>query len=631
MKVKRHEIESDAALKLLQDKMYELSKSGDEPFYDLVEMMKSTEVIISAVHHIKSNRGANTSGVDGQVIRDILDKPFEEIIERVRKYIDNYRPLPVKRQFIPKSNGKLRPLGIPAVYDKIIQECARLVLEPIAEGKFFPHSYGFRPMRSCEHAIARVVDLVNRGCGYVAIEGDIKGFFDHINHNKLIEILWNLGVKDKRFLMLIKKMLKAGILEEGTLYPSDVGSPQGGIISPLLANIYLNGFDWMISGMYETHPAMKTVLPKNGHRKVQKRHEPTYLVRYADDWVIICRTKEHAQRVLSKIEKYFRHRLHLELSMEKTLITDMRESPIQFLGFHISARKARLKDKLVGKPVPMASKFRSKVREILKEVKGVKRCIGSPHDIAAYIENINAKIVGLTNYYKIGICSDMFVRADHALYRRIKRTLYRMFSSRANRDPLKDYMIVAKETHNRVSRHQGLSVRLWGYKVDDVWIAFTRFSLTKSTLAYNFDQSITPYTHAGRTGYEKKYGKRLRLARGTIYAPEDLKFVALHMADSKWRKKNGRLYNFEFVMNREYAYNRDKGCCKACKCSLDAQSFHCHHISPWLSNDIVNKVSNLASVCTRCHNLIHSNSELDHSKPMMKIKKYREKLIKDNS
>jgi len=119
----------------------------------------------------------------------------------------------------------LRPLGIPAVYDKIIQECARIVLEPIAEGKFYKHSYGFRPYRNPHHAIARIVDLINRGSGYVAIEGDIKGFFDNINHNKLLGLLWDIGVKDKRFLMLIKKMLKAGIMEEGKYLDSDLGSP----------------------------------------------------------------------------------------------------------------------------------------------------------------------------------------------------------------------------------------------------------------------------------------------------------------------------------------------------------------------------------------------------------------------
>jgi len=445
-------------------------------------------------------------------------------------------------------------------------------------------------------------------------------------------MLWKIGVKDKRFLLILKKMLKAGVLEDGKLSPSEVGSPQGGIISPLLANIYLNSFDWMISDMYETHPAHQTVkCPKNGHRKVQKHHEPVYLIRYADDWVIICRTQGKAKKILEKVRKYFKYCLHLELSLEKTLITDMREQPIKFLGFHIYARKARLKDKIVGKPVPIKDKFRKKVRDILKEVKSLKKCFGHPHELAAQIEMINAKIVGLTNYYRIGICSDMFVRADHALYNRMRRTLLRMFANRTNRDPLKDFWIQAQEANNRITRHSGHKVGLWAVKVDGVWIALSRFSLTKSTYAYNFDQSITPYTSQGRMTYEQKYGKRLRLARGTVYNPEDLRFVALHMADAKWRTKNGKLYNFEFVMNREYAFNRDKGCCKICKQPVTAKTFHCHHISPNLPGTMVNKVLNLATFCVYCHHVVHSEESVDGWSNASKVLKYREKLSKEAS
>lgn len=612
MKVTRHEITSDSDLKAVLDDMFRRSRNGSEPFYDLVDLMKSDEVIITAIHNIKNNSGAMTAGIDGRTIRDVLELPFDELIRKNRRFIDSYHPLPVKRTRIIKENGQLRLLGIPAVFDKVIQECARIVLDPIAEGKFFPHSYGFRPMRSCEHAIARIVDLINRGCGYVAIEGDIKGFFDNINHNKLLEMLWNIGVKDKRFLMIIKKMLRAGVVEDGIVTPSELGSPQGGILSPLLANIYLNSFDWMISAMYESHPAQRTVKnPKNGHRKVQKHHEPIYLIRYADDWVILCRTQEKAEKVLIKVSKYFKHCLHLELSLEKTVITDLREKPIKFLGFDIYARKARLKNKIVGKPVPNKDKFRKKVRGILKEVKSLKKCYGYPREMAAQIEILNAKIVGLTNYYRIGICTDMFGRADHALYNRMRRTLLRMYANRTNRDPLKDFWIQAKEANNRVSRHSGYKVGLWAIKVDNVWVALTRFSLTKSTYAYNFDQSITPYTSQGRATYEQKYGKRLRLARGTVYNPEDLRFVALHMADAKWRNKNGRLYNFEFVMNREYAFNRDRGCCKICKTPVTSKTFHCHHISPNLPDHMVNKVLNLATLCVSCHRLVHSEESVD--------------------
>jgi len=285
MEVKKRDIKSEKDLQNILDEMYLLSKEGNEPYYDLIELMTNRETIITAIHNIKANKGKYTAGIDNKVIDDFLHMDERKLLNIIRTTIGSYNPSPVRRVYIDKQNGKKRPLGIPTIIDRIVQELARITLEPIAEGKFYEYSYGFRPYRSTEHAVAEILERIRRSKTYWVIEGDIKSFFDNINHNKLIEILWGIGIKDKRFLMIIKKMLKAGIMEKDKFTDSEVGTPQGGIISPLLANIYLNNFDWMIAKLYQQHPARYTVNDpeRKGLSKVQKCHRKCHLIRYADD------------------------------------------------------------------------------------------------------------------------------------------------------------------------------------------------------------------------------------------------------------------------------------------------------------------------------------------------------------
>jgi len=231
MKVKGQGIISEAGLNNLLDNMYALSRKRDEPFYNLVELAMNRQVILTAIHNIKSNKGSKTAGIDKKDIDVYLQMDFEKLVSLINKTLSNYNPLPVRRQYIPKSNGRRRALGIPTMLDRVIQEIVKITIEPILEAKFFKHSYGFRPYRSAEHAIARIIDLVRRGKNYYIVEGDIEGFFDNINHNKLIELLWNMGIRDKRMLAIIKKMLKAGVMEDDKSYKTDMGTPQGGIIS----------------------------------------------------------------------------------------------------------------------------------------------------------------------------------------------------------------------------------------------------------------------------------------------------------------------------------------------------------------------------------------------------------------
>lgn len=625
MKVKGQDIKSETELKNTLDIMYDLSKKGNEPYYNLLELAINEQTIITAIHNIKSNKGSKTAGIDNKEINHYLQMDFNKLIELIRKNLINYNPLPVKRQFIPKDNGKKRPLGIPTMLDRIIQEIIKIILEPIVEAKFFKHSYGFRPYRSAEHAIARIIDLVRKGKNYFIVEGDIQGFFDNINHNKLMEQLWNLGVRDKRILSIIKKMLKAGVIEEDKkLYSTELGTPQGGIISPLLANVYLNGMDHLIANEWEYHLGKGQIRDsKNIHRHLRSGgHEPCWLVRYADDWVILCDSMERAKRILMKVDKYLNNVLKLKLSEEKTVITDIRVNRANFLGFEIMAEKARMKDIIVGKAIPNMKKVNGKVADILKDVNSLK-LMRNDYDRVTEIEKINSKIVGIGNYYSIANFTYLFKRIDGRLYYRCFKTFKKIYGLSKSR-----YMkYEAQELANRLDRHKGHKTKVYALEVDDIKIGITRFSFTKSRKALNFNQSITPFTQEGRALYEARNKAKLKLDRPTIYRVDDLEYTAQHLLFPK--RESAKIYNFEYIMNREYAYNRDKGKCKCCGFEFKGYNIHCHHINKTLSLEKINKVMNLATICKRCHIVIHNKSmSIDNTSVMNKINKYREKLTK---
>lgn len=283
--------ETESELRQLQDKLYSITKEQTETgtfsgFRGLLEIMASETVIMTAIHNIKANKGAETAGTDGRTMRaDILQQDYTQIVTKVQRSFQNYHHIPVRRKWIPKpGKSEKRPLGIPAIIDRIIQECVRIVLEPIMEAQFFKHSYGFRPWRDAHMALERVKDQVSRVGYYWIVEGDISKFFDNVNHTILIKKLWHMGVRDRRVLMVIKAMLKAGIMGEVSENP--LGTPQGGIISPLLANVYLHSMDEWITREWENKKTRTTYSSSRNQYQSLHRYsnlKPAYLVRYADD------------------------------------------------------------------------------------------------------------------------------------------------------------------------------------------------------------------------------------------------------------------------------------------------------------------------------------------------------------
>ena len=354
---------TEKELKQFQDLLYEKSGQGVS-FTGLLEAMVSEVTIVTAVHNIKSNKGSKTAGVDRMKMDKYLQMPKEELFQLIQSNISNYKPKPAKRKYIEKANGKKRPLGIPTVLDRIIQECMRLILEPICEARFYPHSYGFRPYRAQKHAIRDIVNVINASVKSKdqpvwAVEGDIKGCFDNINHRLLLKKLWRIGIHDKRVLKIISQMLKAGYIDQDLYHATEMGTPQGGILSPLLSNVYLNDFDWYVGRCYmEPHRQCKHKC--NDTRRLKwSGITPKYNFRYADDWVILTSTEQEAFRMKHELTKYFKHRMKLELSQEKTYVTDLRKNGIHFLGYIVKAERKRKtpdpatwSNNLVGKPFP---------------------------------------------------------------------------------------------------------------------------------------------------------------------------------------------------------------------------------------------------------------------------------------
>ena len=314
------------------DGLFAKAKSG-EVFDNLLDLIFSRDNILLAYRNIKGNGGSVTPGTDGLTIRAIEKCTPKALVQKVRNITKNYSPRAVRRKEIPKQSdpSKTRPLGIPCIWDRLIQQCILQVLEPICEAKFSENSYGFRPNRSCEHAIAVACKHMQLSHMQYVVEFDIKGFFDNVDHSKLIKQMWALGIQDKRLIYIVKRILKSPIqLENGAIAISDKGTPQGGIISPLLANIVLNELDWWVDSQWQNHPVAvargknrqikeRIVFDKSHGYKIMRntKLKEMRIVRYADDFRIFCPTKDCAERTLVAVTQWLKERLRLEVSPEK--------------------------------------------------------------------------------------------------------------------------------------------------------------------------------------------------------------------------------------------------------------------------------------------------------------------------
>ena len=369
---------SKEKVRQLQRKLYLAAKKcSSRRFHALYDKIYREDVLQEAWRRVKANKGS--SGIDGITIEDIEAEGADRYLTQIQMELKSgsYRPLPVRRVMIPKPDGSQRPLGIPSVKDRIVQMAAKIAIEPVFEADFKDCSYGFRPKRSAKQAL----EVVRKACnnkGYYIVDADIEKFFDNVNQEKLM-ILVEQRISDRRVLKLIRQWLKSGVLYGNILEIKELGTSQGSVISPLLANIYLNTLD----RLWEKHGKSHGIL-----------------VRYADDTVIICKNRKSANHAL-KLLQYIMEKLDLKLHPMKTKIVCMWDGKegFDFLGMHHRRMTAETKQ---GKRYQETYQYPS--RKAMKKMKAaIKSNVNSRRLLVAreedLIKNLNPKITGWRNYY----------------------------------------------------------------------------------------------------------------------------------------------------------------------------------------------------------------------------------------
>ncbi|OUL35141.1 group II intron reverse transcriptase/maturase [Nostoc sp. T09] len=498
-------------------------------------MRSYSNILISVRRVTQINQGKNTPGVDKLVIKTPAARGL--LVDILTKFIP-WKPYPTRRVYIPKANGKKRPLGIPSIIDRCLQAIVKNALEPYWESKFEGSSYGFRPGRSAHDAIGKIYNIArpNKTKKWV-VDADIKGCFDNIAHEPLIKIIGNFPARK-----LINLWLKAGYVDKGTFYETETGTPQGGIISPLLANIALHGLEKALGIKHNNRGEL------TGKRAI---------VRYADDFVVFCETKEDAEKSVTILNKWMKDR-GLALSDEKTKIVHLTQG-FDFLGFNV--RQYPVSNTLTGfklliKPSKQTMQnVRNKIRYVWLENKS--------QSVDYLVDKLNPIIRGIANYLRIGVSTEAFSSLDHWMYIRERRYTKRMHPNKSDKWREKRY---------------------WGrLNLDrmDNWVFGDKAS-NKHLLKFNWFNI-----------------KRHTLVKGTS-SPDDPELRQYWVEREKSKSQTLEPSNQKIAKKQDYL-------CPVCHESLfNGETLHRHHITPRHQNG-KNNLANLQLVHYYCHQQIHSN------------------------
>ena len=574
------------------DELYAKSANGGI-FTNIMDLILSRENILLAYRNMKANKGSCTPGTDNLTIESIGVLTPEEVIQQVRFIVSGschgYRPRPVRRKDIPKPNGSTRPLGIPCIWDRLIQQCIKQVMEPICEAKFSNNSYGFRPNRSVEHAVAASYRMMQLTKLHFVIEFDIKGFFDNVNHAKLMRQIWAMGIHDKHLIYVIRKILTAPIkMPDGiNVYPTK-GTPQGGIISPLLANIVLNELDHWIESQWSNNPVIEKRKAKiypngridrsNGYKIMhQTKLKEMYIVRYADDFRIFCRCRQDAERIKAAVAQWLQQRLKLEVSDEKTRIVNVKKKYSEFLGFKIRVHKKKNRYVVMSHMCDKA--FQKQRQKLVNQAKNIAK----PRDYyreEGEIRVYNSMVMGLHNYYRIATN----INVDCS---RLNRAVMIVLTNRLRTQSCNRLRKTGRPLTKTEQQLFGKSKMLRYVAGSDEPIYPIGYIRCKNPMGKK--RSINKYTPEGR-----------------IDIHDNLQINKRLLCDLMRQPLFGR--NAEYADNRLSLFSAQWG-----KCGVTGRTFesagdiHCHHITP-RSKGGSDKYSNLVLVLKPVHKLIHASA-----------------------
>ena len=525
----------------------------------------------------------------------------------VQRKLKFYQPKPVKRIEIPKPNGKMRPLGIPTIIDRLVQQSILQVLEPICEAKFHERNNGFRPNRSTENAIAQCYRMIQQQNLYFVVDIDIKGFFDNVNHSKLIKQMWAMGIRDKKLICIIKAMLKAPIImPDGSIEHPTKGTPQGGILSPLLSNIVLNELDWWIASQWENIPTRRnykcrvhksgSVDKGNKYKMLRETQlKEMYIVRYADDFKIFCRKRSDADKVFVAVKQWLQDRLKLQISEEKSKVINLKKHYSEYLGFKLKAVRK-------GKKYVVRSHMRDKAKEKVKEqlIKQVKRIQRPTKKNLAVMEirKYNQMVEGIQNYYQFA--TNVNIDCDE-----IQRAVSTVITNRLRQRVKKKGITQNKH----ILKRYGGSLQLRfvdGYPLIPIGYVQTKPPMYKK-------KSICKYTVEGRQAIHKN----LKFDEYVLWVMSQLQYN-YQSTDS-----------IEFTDNKVSLYAAQYGKCAILGEVLEIDDIHCHHKVPKKIGGKDN-YQNLIIIHKDVHRLIHATKQETISKYLSLLKLNKRQISKVN-
>lgn len=542
------------------------TRQKNKLFYNLHPLLWNREWLNSALNAVLDNTGAKTSGVDGMCGAELHEPSAKaRFIEELRIELKQrtYRPSPVLRKYIPKANGGKRPIGIPTIKDRVVQMALKMVLEPIFEADFLPNSNGFRPERSTLECVLPMYRYGNSHCKYNwVIEGDIEGCFDNIDHEILMQAV-RKRIADTRILWLVRRFLRAPVVENGIRIRTEKGTPQGGVLSPLLANIYLNEFDqyW-----YE-HWGQQTKVQRLRLRRQGKAS--CVLFRYADDFVLSAKgTGEEVGLIVDSIRSFFQERLRLNLSTEKTRVVPL-ENGFDFLGFHI--QRVQLDHY-------SCVRIRPTQRNLLRlryKLQAMLRSCADGDDPMMKVIAVNRVLRGWANYYRAVNAQQQFMTGDYLAER-----LFRQWYCRKYQIDVRQYLSVVHAEGRVIIRREPVKVELFRMTSNRSMHTSTNYALL-----WKYRSIRNPYLKGS-------FSTNVTDENDPIVDEPDIHPIAPE-------------YDEIYLTNRILAFDRDGWKCTQCGSRENLQA---HHIEPVpkgvFDSVVVHRVENLQTLCTTCHGKI---------------------------